>query len=397
VRFNDFDVVQTGAQVLSTQAIATPEGFQQEIGFRSLTASRNSTTVTVFTRFPNIEDAREENTMKRTYRNIAALTLASILSVSLVSLLPVPVSAVSDDGNDRPKFGPWSAPVNLGQPVNSAFAEMNPFISKDGLSLYFACVNCPGNLGGSDIWVSQRANVNDPWGTPQNLGPNINSSAGEGGPALSSDGHSLYFASNRPGGFGGNDIFVSRRHNKRDDFGWQPAENLGSGVNTAADEGGPAFFEDDETGAVTLYFNSTRPGGIGDSDIYTSKLNEVDGRETFGPAVLVAELSSPFSDQAPAIRRDGLEIFLTSNRPGSIPPPPGLPSQVFDLWVATRASTSDPWSTPVNVGSVVNSVFIDGGPALSFDGTELYFHSPFRPGNVGGPMFDIWVTTRAKL
>jgi len=306
-------------------------------------------------------------------------------------------SASSDYGDDGPKFGPWSAPVNLGPPVNTPFAEMNPFISKDGLSLYFACFNCPGNVGGSDIWVSQRASVNDVWGTPQNLGPNINTSAGEGGPALSSDGHSLYFVSNRPGGFGGNDIYVSRRHNKRDDFGWQPAVNLGDGVNSAADEGGPAFFEDDETGAVTLYFNSSRPGGLGDSDIYISTLNEVNEHEAFGPAVLVAELSSPFADQAPAIRRDSLEIFLTSNRPGSIPPPPGLPSHTFDLWVATRARTSDPWSTPVNVEPVVNSAFIDGGPALSFDGTELYFHSPFRPGNVGGPMFDIWVTTRTKL
>ena len=118
-------------------------------------------------------------------------------------------SASSDDGDDGPKFGPWSAPVNLGLPLNTPFAEMNPFISKDGLSLYFACFNCPGNVGGSDIWVSQRASVNDVWGTPQNLGPNINTSAGEGGPALSSDGHSLYFVSNRPGGFGGNDIYVS--------------------------------------------------------------------------------------------------------------------------------------------------------------------------------------------
>jgi hypothetical protein len=322
-----------------------------------------------------------------------AAGLICTLLLMLASLLVASARTV-DDG---PKFGPWSAPVNLGPPVNSAFAEMNPFISKDGLSLYFACVDCPGNLGGSDIWVSQRASVNDPWGTPQNLGPNINSSAGDGGPALSSDGHSLYFASNRPGGFGGNDIYVSRRHNKRDDFGWEPPVNLGSGVNTAADEGGPAFFEDDETGAVMLYFNSTRPGGIGDSDIYTSTLNEVDERETFGPAVLVAELSSPFSDQGPAIRRDGLEIFLGSNRPGSILPPPGLPSQAVDLWVSTRASTSDPWSTPVNLGPVVNSEFSDAGPALSFDSTELYFHSPFRSGNVGGPMFDIWVSTRTKF
>src|SRR6266436_687150 len=80
-------------------------------------------------------------------------------------------SASSDDGDDGPKFGPWSAPVNLGPPVNTPFAEMNPFISKDGLSLYFACFNCPGNVGGSDIWVSQRASVNDVWEPRKTLAP----------------------------------------------------------------------------------------------------------------------------------------------------------------------------------------------------------------------------------
>lgn len=322
---------------------------------------------------------------KRFSKHATAAGFICTLLLVLASLL-VASARTDEDGDDGPKFGPWSAPVNLGPPVNSAFAEQNPFISKDGLSLYFACFNCPGNLGGSDIWVSQRASVNDPWGTPQNLGPNINSSASEGGPALSSDGHRLYFTSDRLDGFGGNDIYVSRRHNKRDDFGWQPAENLGSGVNTDADEGGPAFFEDDETGTVTLYFNSTRLGGPGKADIYASTLQ---GDGTFGSAVLVAELSSPFNDQQPAIRRDGLEMFLASDRTGTL--------GNVDLWVSTRASTSDPWSTPVNLGPVVNSVFADGGPELSRDGTELYFHSPFRSGNVGGPMFDLWVTTRTKL
>ncbi len=173
--------------------------------------------------------------------------------------------------------------------------------------------------------------------------------------------------------------------------------NLGSGVNTLADDQGPEYFEDDETGIITLYFASNRPGGPGGNDIYASTLNEVKEDETFGPAVLVTELSSPFDDQGPAIRRDGLEIFLGSNRPGSIPPPPGLPSQAVDLWVSTRTRTSDPWSTPVNLGPVINSVFSDAGPALSRDGTELYFQSPFRSGNVGGTMFDIWKTTRTKL
>ncbi len=297
-------------------------------------------------------------------------------------------SAASGD-DDRPQFGPWSAPVNLGPAINTAAFEQGPAISKDGLSLYFHSQR-PGGFGGFDIYVAQRPSVNDAWGTPQNLGPNINTSSGEFAPAFSLDGHRLYFQSNRPGGFGGQDIYVSRRHNKRDDFGWQPPENLGSGVNTAAQELQPvAPFEDNETGVITLYFTSNRPGGLGGDDIYATTLQP---DETFGPAVLVPELSSPASDSGPALRRDGLEMFLASDRLGSIIGPNGLPST--DLWISTRPSTSDPWSTPVNLGPVVNSVFIDGGPELSFDGTALYFFSG-RAGGFG--IFDLWVTTRTKL
>ncbi len=301
-------------------------------------------------------------------------------------------SAASDD-EDVPQFGPWSAPVHLGPPVNTIFAEVNPFISKDGLSLYFSCLDCPGGFGSFDLWVSHRASVDDPWGAPQNLGPTINTPSNETNPTLSSDEHRLYFTSNRPGGFGATDLYVSRRHNKRDNLGWQLPENLGGAINTPAQERMATYFEDDDTGTITLYFSSDRPGGLGSDDIYASTLQPDD---TFGPAVLVAELSSPSSDLFPVIRRrDGLEMFLGSNRPGSVLTPSGLrPSP--DLWVSTRATTSDPWSAPVNLGPVVNSPFDDQRAALSFDGTTLYFNSAQRAGNVS-PFFDLWVTTRTKL
>ncbi len=165
--------------------------------------------------------------------------------------------------------------------------------------------------------------------------------------------------------------------------------NLGSGVNSPAVERSPAHFEDDETGTITLYFSSTWPGGMPFENIYASMLQP---DETYGPAVLVPELSSAFRDMVPAIRRDGLEMFLASNRPGTF--------GGADLWVSTRPSTSDPWSTPANLGAVVNSAVVIGTtgldfrPALSFDGTALYFHSD-RPGGFGG--FDLYVTTRTKL
>jgi hypothetical protein len=204
----------------------------------------------------------------------------------------------------------------------------------------------------------------------------------------------LYFASDRPGGRGGFDLYVSRRRDKRDDFGWETPVNLGSSINTIfSEQTALAFFKDDRAGATIVYFASDRPSGVGGFDIYSSA-HLADG--TFSPAVLVPELSTPFSDRDPAIRRDGLEMFLTSDRPGTY--------GAHDLWVATRASTTEPWSTPVNLGAVINTPPRPPGeeqandfrPSLSFDGTTLYFTSAFRPGNMSF-MFDIWATTRSKL
>jgi len=289
-----------------------------------------------------------------------------------------------------PRFSDWSTPVNLGPPVNTPFIEQAPSLSRDGLSLYFHCGNCPGSIGGADIYVSQRAHTGDPWGPPQNLGPTINTTANEQAPRLSRDGRRLFFSSDRLGGLGGHDIYVSRRDDKRDDFAWQAPVNLGSGVNSTQDDQTPDPFEDHGTHSSILFFGSG-PIGSGATDIYSSTLQR-DG--SYGPRALVAELNSTSVDRQPAIRRDGLEIFFASDRSGTL--------GALDLWFATRATTSDPWSTPVNLGPVVNSTQVDARPALSFDATTLYFQST-RPGAVGctsptGPcVFDLWVTTRTRL
>jgi hypothetical protein len=338
--------------------------------------------------------------------------MSRINRLSIVALFSSLIAVAPARGQ---QFSSWSAPNNLGPVVNSRFGDFFPTISKDGLSLYFTSSRNPEHpddptkLKDWDIYVSQRSAVSEPWGPPQNLGPKINTPFDEGAPTLSIDGHRMYFASNRPGGFGGNDIYVSRRHDRRDDFGWEFADNVGGGVgtdlvNTEANEASPAIFEDDATGALTLYFDSNRPGGPGPfaddsahngNDIYTSILGP---DEMFGPAVLVAELSTPSLDRQPAVRRDGLEIFFASNRPA----PDGAVG--FDLWVSTRATTREPWLAPQNLGLVVNSRGIllngvivgdnDTGPALSFGGTELYFQSN-RPGGFGA--FDLYVARRTKL
>lgn len=291
--------------------------------------------------------------------------------------------AAADDGTT---WSDWSTPVNVGPVINSSASEQHPAISKDGLSLYFSS-NRPGGLGGLDVYVSQRANVDDPWGPPVNLGPNINSGGNDLAPAFSPDGHLLYFHSFGRGGCGGADLFLSRRHDKRDDLAWGPAENLGCVVNSAADDAGPTIFEDEAAGVTTLIFTSTRPGGPGDFDIYQSTRSGDEG--DFGPASLVAELSGPFRDTRTAISRDGLELFMSSDVNGR---PDGIGGQ--DLWRSIRAATTDPWSAPLNLGPGVNTTAFDGAPALSFDGTTLYFFSA-RPGGFGGN--DLYVTTRQRL
>jgi len=288
----------------------------------------------------------------------------------------------------QPKYSDWSTPVNLGPVINSSSNDQHPALSKDGLSLYFTS-NRPGGHGADDLWVSQRASVDDPWGPPQNLGPTINTAAVEFSPAFSRDGHWLFFHSDRPGGFGGVDIWASYREHVQDDFDWQAPINLGPGVNSPFDDAGPTFFQDDDTGIVTLYFTSlNRPGGLGDWDIYSSVLGP-DG--TFGPASLVVELSvagdaNTGRDTRTAIRHDGLEMIFTSNRPGG--------AGSGDLWVATRASTQDPWSMPVNVGPPINTTAFEGAPALSSDGETLLFYSN-RPGGFGAN--DLYMSTRQKL
>ena len=322
---------------------------------------------------------------------LLALALASCRDDSTSApTQPVPPGLLASrhEADDPLQFSAWSAPVNLGPPVNTAFIEQAASLSRDGLSLYFHCGNCPGSIGGADIYVSQRAHTDDPWGPPRNLGPTINTTANEQAPRLSSDGRRLFFSSDRPGGIGGHDIYVSRRHDWRDDFAWQPPVNLRGGVNGTDDDQTPDPFEDH---ATSILFFGSGPIGTGATDIYSSTLLS-DG--SYGPRAPVVELNSTSVDRQPAIRRDGLEIFFASDRTGTL--------GALDLWVATRASTSDPWSPPVNLGPTVNTTLVDARPALSFDGTTLYFQST-RPGAVGctsstGPcVFDIWVTTRTRL
>ena len=126
-------------------------------------------------------------------------------------------------------------------------------------------------------------------------------------------------------------------------------------VNTGATEIAPALFENPETEHVTLFYGSNRPGSQV-FDVYASVVGE-DGY--FGPGALVPEFSSPGRDTRIFIRKDGLEVFITSDRTGG--------QGLIDIWTSARDTLSHTWSTPVDLSSPVNSASDDGSPG--FHGT----------------------------
>jgi len=296
----------------------------------------------------------------------------------LIAALGVPALAQT--------FSNWSAPENLGSPITTTAFEGGPFISRDGLDLFITSNRGVGGTSPNDIYVSHRETREYHWGSPVSLGSDINTPEfTEGFPFLTSDGHYLYFISNRPGGCGGFDFYVSRRLNFHNFTEWSTPQNLGCQVNSIGVELAPSVFEA-EDGTVYLYFSSgLRPGGMGFGDIYVSQL-QADG--TFGAPNPISELNTTSNDIHITIRvPDGLEIFFISNRPGSMENSP-------DLYTSTRPCSDCHWSAPVNLGPLVNSNSIEGGPKLSSDGTELYFMSN-RPGGSGDQ--DLYVIRRERL
>jgi len=283
---------------------------------------------------------------------------------------PSTVELAAKVENDAESFSAWSEPVNLGPTINtSPYNDQQAALSKDGLTLFFASTRPERPDDGvfdQNMWVSRRACADDscPWGTAVSLGPTVNSSVNDFSPALSRDEHWLFFASGRQqGAAGSGDIWVSYRQDVHDDLGWEAPVNLGAGVNTSGFEGGPAYFENDEGGGAQLYFNHNPAPVNAGGDIYVST-QAADG--SWGDAVPVTELNSAASEQRPSISHDGRTIYFFSNRPGS---------SSDDIWVATRADVTSPWTAPTNLDAPINTAADERHPFIySHGGTEwLYF------------------------
>ena len=153
----------------------------------------------------------------------------------------------------------WSAPENLGPNINSDFYESGPTLSPDKRALYF-CSTRPDGFGGSDLYVSYRQ-TNGKWGPAINMGAAINSSGDEQAPFIHADNQTLYYTSDGLPGYGSSDLFVIR---KISDSVWGKPENLGYPINTIENEGSMAVSAD----GLTAYYASDRSDSRGGLDLY---------------------------------------------------------------------------------------------------------------------------------
>jgi Tol biopolymer transport system component len=267
---------------------------------------------------------------------------------------------------------PFGKPVNLGPAVNSRVPDSHPCLSADGLMLWFNS----DRSGRRDLYEAVRAAPDKPWGKAVSLGPAVNApDHWDSDPCVSADGRTLLFDSERPGGCGGKDLWMSTRSGTRRPWG-RPI-NLGLTVNSSHSDCSPWLSGDGRT----LYFSSDRPGGRGGQDLYCAAVRPpesppdtvalLNGWRVGKPVNLGAMVNSAGNDVTNCVSSDGRTLVFASDRPGG--------SGLYDLWWCKKRTADQRWSRPVNLGAAVNHSRHDTSPALSIDGLALVLTS-LRPG-----------------
>ena len=201
--------------------------------------------------------------------------------------------------------GKWQTATYLSDRINTPqYNEGAQSISQDGKYLFFTGCNRPDGLGRCDIYIAQKKG--DDWGKPFDLPPPVNTSGWESQPSISSDGRTLYFVSNRKGGYGSYDIWKSTLT----DNGWGEPENLGPNINTAYNEQSPFIHPDDST----LYFCSDGWPGLGGKDLFVSRLSK-DGQWQ-KPENLGYPINTNGDENGLTLTAEGSNAFFSSNNLG---------------------------------------------------------------------------------
>ena len=306
---------------------------------------------------------REEPVRARGHRSArrraGAFTAAGAIAVGMLATVaagPVAQAKALED---------WQAPTAV-TGVNSGATEGCPMETPDGGALYLMSTRDGTD---QDIWLAAKR-ADGSFDEPTLLPDPINTTANDFCPTPLR-GNALLFVSNRGGtdaygtaACGGGDIYLTRLSPSTGS--WTPARNLGcttnGGPNGPGTEFGPSVVETDE--GTFLYFSSGLAPDSNTQDIYVSR--EISPGSFGSPEAVSSLNTTSASDMMPNVRKDGLEVVFASNRVGG--------KGSFDIWSATRPTTSSPWSTPTNLATV-STAGSDTRPSLSWDGTRLYLGS----------------------
>lgn len=255
-------------------------------------------------------------------------------------------------------------PVNLGGSINTINHEYVNSVSSDELQLYFTrrdSVN-PSSRGGEDFYFSNRETIENKWNKAVKMGPSINTPGDEGALTISPDGRFLLFAGcYREDGFGSCDIYAAKILGNRVS---EPV-NLGPVLNTSKWETQPTL----STDGRTLYFTSTRPGGFGKSDIWSSKLQ--DNGDWSVPENLGNVINTKGSEMSPFIHPDGQTLYFSSDR--------HVGMGGIDLFVS-RLDSSGNWTIPANLGYPVNTSANEMNIVVNPAGDKAYISSNYLDG-----------------
>lgn len=200
--------------------------------------------------------------------------------------------------------GHWSTAQMVDAPISLySYNDGATCISPSGKYLFFTSCERPGGLGNCDIWFASKNETG--FEKPRNLGGKINTPGKDIQPSISADGRTLYFASNRKGGYGGLDIWYSVL---QDDYSWSEAKNLGPLINTEFDEERPFIHPDDQT----LYFSSDGHPGFGASDFFVSR--KLPNGEWSRPENLGFPINGPGDEIGIVVSADGRTAYFASER-----------------------------------------------------------------------------------
>ncbi|MBE0645052.1 MAG: PD40 domain-containing protein [Bacteroidetes bacterium] len=277
-------------------------------------------------------------------------------------------SAVQGAGN-------WEQVQEVGPALNSSGDEGAPTITPDGHWMVFTACDREDGLGDCDLYIAEY--IGGSWRNVRNLGTNVNSPFWDSQASISPDGLMLFFISERPGGSGGTDIWMSSRSYGGE---WKPAVNLGRTINTIGDEFAPYIAADNKT----LYFSSDMLPGIGGQDVYRSKNT---GSGWSSPQHLGTPINSEYDDYFCSLKLNSEDLYFSSNRTGGSgdldiylaipnPLPPGSITTV--VGTVTDSQSKIPIGATLTVRDIQNNEILSSFQSDAVNGDYIVVLQPGR-------------------